>query len=53
MNKALELTIKNKRINECDMLDCLNKKIIKNISITITTRVSAANKTFIVVKKRN
>lgn len=47
LNKTLE---KLEDTTEPQLLDCYNKKVIKEISNTITTRTSASNNQFIAIK---
>lgn len=49
MNKKLIKLLKAQLISDGDMLDLYNQKVIKNISCTITTRVSASNEIWVVV----
>ena len=49
-NKALNETIENKQLEDGDIIDAYNREIKKDVSTTITTRVSASNNTFIAIK---
>ncbi len=49
-NRALNETIEGQELEDGDFIDAYNKKIKKDIAGTITTRVDASNKTFLVEK---
>ena len=50
MNAKLNKLIKNKSFTGGELLDCYNQKIYVEIAPTITTRVSASNEIFVVVR---
>lgn len=49
MNKKL-IPLLKKKLSAGVMLDCYNQTILKDISCTITTRVSASNNIWVVVR---
>ena len=50
MNKKLIKLLKTKNVRGGQMLDTYNQKVIEDISVTITTRVSASNEIYVVVE---
>ena len=49
-NKSLQETLEQNKIDDTCYIDTYNKKIYKDKSGTITTRVSASNNTFLAIK---
>ena len=50
VNKSLQKTLEQNKIDDTCYIDTYNKKINKDKSGTITTRVSASNNTFLAIK---
>ena len=46
MNKKLKKLLENQEIVGGVMLDTYNQKVVKDISVTITTRVNASNEIY-------
>jgi len=52
-NKSLQKTLEQNNVDDICYIDAYNKKIDKNKSGTITTRVNASNNVFLAVKNNN
>lgn len=52
-NKSLQKTLEQNNVDDICYIDTYNKKIDKNKSGTITTRVNASNNVFLAVKNNN